>query len=163
MTQLTDVHFDWTEKFCGIANLRDQPVPATSGVAQDVHAKSRLVWTTTRQKVERDLANLKSSILAACDGQDIEAALEAAFRSEVEPVLSNLDESLAHKLDEVNRATAPTEREKYLADARLILRRYQSFVATEPIIAKLDANPFVKLALGATLAKTLSGLDAVLR
>jgi hypothetical protein len=163
MTQLTDAHFDWAEKFCGIANLRDQPVQPISGAAQGVHAKSRLVWTTTRQKVESDLAKLKSGILAACDGQDIEAALEAAFRSEVEPVLANLDESLTHKLDEVNKATDPVEREKCLADARQILRRYQSFVASEPIIAKLDANPFVKLAIGATLAKTLSGLDAALR
>jgi hypothetical protein len=163
MPELTDAHFDWAEKFCGIANLRDQPALAASGAAQGVHVKSRLVWTATRQKVESDLAKLKRGILAACDEQDIEAALETAFRSEVEPVLANLDDSLAHKLDEVNKAADPVEREKCLADARQILRRYQSFVASAPIIAKLDANPFVKLGIGATLTKTLSGLNAALR
>jgi hypothetical protein len=143
------------------------PQPAPPGAAQPsggtVHAKSRLVWIATRQKVEGDLAKLKAGIKAACEGQDIEAALEDSFRSNVEPLLDRLDDSLAHKLDEVNKATDPANRDQLLAEAKKILQRYQSVVAAEPIIAQLDANPFVPLAIGKTLTATLSALSASLR
>jgi hypothetical protein len=140
------------------------PAPAAAGAsAPDAHAKSRLVWIATRQKVESDLAKLKSGIIAACDGQDIEAALEDGFRSHVEPVLGNLDDSLSGKLDEVNKATDPAQRTKLLGEAKQILQRYQSYVASEPILAELDANPFVPLTIQKTLTATLSALSATLR
>ncbi len=142
-----------------------QPTPAVPGTPAPpgVHAKSRLAWIATRQKVEADLAKLKKGIVAACNGKDIEAALEAGFSSRVEPVLGKLDDSLAHKLDEVNKATDPAQRAKLLSEAKQIVQRYESYVASEPIIAKLDANPFVPLALRKTLTATLTTLSTALR
>ena len=133
--------------------------PAPAGAP----AKSRLVWLATRQKVESDLARLKAGIMAACNGQDIEAALEDSFRSKVEPLLDSLDDSLAHKLDAVNKATDPAQRAQLLAEAKQIVQRYQSVVAQQPIIAQLDANPFVPLSIQKTLTATLSALSASLR
>lgn len=133
--------------------------PAAAGTL----AKSSLAWVATRKKIESDLGKLKGEIMAACKGQDIEAALEAGFRDKVEPVLAKLDASLSQKLDEVNKATDAGERTKLVAEAKQIMQRYQSFVASEPIIKHLDENPFVPLQISKTLMATLSTLSNAVR
>ncbi len=126
-------------------------------------AKSRLAWVATRKKIETDLGKLKSAVMAACQGIDIESALEASFRERVEPVLEQLDESLAHKLDEVNGAADAAQRAKLMAEAKAILERYEAFAAGSQIIAKLDDNPFFPLTISKTLAATLGTLSNAIR
>ncbi len=137
--------------------------PAAPQAPASTMAKSRLAWVATRKKIETDIGKLKGEIMAACKGQDIEAALEAGFRSKVEPVLAKLDESLSDKLDEVNNAADANQRTKLIAEAKQIMQRYQSFVASEPIIKHLDENPFVPLAIGKTLTATLTTLASAVR
>jgi hypothetical protein len=135
--------------------------PPDPAAAQKV-AKSRLAWVATRKKIETDLGKLKSAVMAACQGIDIESALEAGFRERVEPVLEQLDESLAHKLDEVNGAADATRRAKLVAEAKGIIERYEAFAEGSQIIAKLDDNPFFPLAIGKTLAATLGTLSSAI-
>lgn len=134
------------------------PAAATNGAAPQV-TKASLAWVATRKKIEADLAKLKSTVMAACQGVDIESALEAGFREKVEPVLGQLDESLAQKLQEVNGANDAAQREKLVREAKGIIQRYQAFVASSSTIAHLDANPFVPLTISKTLTATLSTLD----
>jgi hypothetical protein len=134
----------------------------TNGAAPQV-AKARLAWVATRKKIEGDLAKLKSAVVEACQGIDIEASLEAGFRSKVEPVLGELDESLSQKLDEVNSATDAAQRGKLVDEAKGIIQRYQAFVSSSPIISQLDTNPFLFLTIGQTLTATLSTLNKAVR
>jgi hypothetical protein len=140
----------------------DAQVPPANDAAPQV-AKARLAWVATRKKIEGDLAKLKSAVVAACQGIDIEAALEAGFREKVEPVLGQLDESLTQKLDEVNGATDAAQREKLVGEAKGIIQRYQAFVSSSPIISQLDTNPFLSLAISQTLTATLSTLNKAVR
>jgi len=47
--------------------------------------------------------------------------------------------------------------------ARAIMQRYEAYVANEPLIAKLDTNPFVPVAIQKTLTATLTALSNALR
>jgi hypothetical protein len=78
-------------------------------------------------------------------------------------MLSVLDRSLAVKLDEVNKATDATQRAQLVQEARQIMQRYEAYVANEPLIAKLDANPFVPVAIEKTLKATLAALAKTVR
>jgi hypothetical protein len=140
----------------------DDTAAAAPAAAQNV-AKSRLAWLATRQKIETDLGKLKSAVMATCQGIDIESALEAGFRERVEPVLEQLDESLAHKLEELNGAADAAQRAKLVAEAKGIIKRYEAFAAGSQIIAKLDDNPFFPLAISKTLAATLGTLAGAIR
>jgi len=71
-------------------------------------------------------------------------------------MMNALDHSLAEKLDEVNQAADAGQRARLVQEARQIMQRYESYLASEPLIAKLDANPFVPVAIEKTLTATLA-------
>ena len=79
------------------------------------------------------------------------------------PLLERLDESLADRLDEAANATDPAERARLVAAARASIAQYQAVLASEPLIADLDDNPFVPLSIQKTLTATLTALAAAVR
>lgn len=130
-----------------------------NGVGSPVFAKARLAWVSTRKKVEGDLEKLHKELQATYQGQGVVADLEKVFRSKVEPMMENLDSSLADKLDEVNNATDPGEHAKLVDEARAIISKFEAYLTSEPLIAKLDDNPFVPLAIEKTLSASLAALS----
>ena len=78
-------------------------------------------------------------------------------------MLESLDESLADKLDEATNTEDPEQRSRRVGEAREIIERYGAFLANDPIIADLDANPFVPLAIQQTVATTLATLAKTVR
>jgi hypothetical protein len=122
-------------------------------------ATARRAWAAARGKVAGDLEKLHQSMQAAYQDHAFGDQLDNLFETKVRPVLTALDERLAHKLDELTSNQDPPQHAKLLAEARQILDGYSSYVASEPLIAKLDQNPFVKLQIGAILSATLSALE----
>jgi hypothetical protein len=135
--------------------------PTTDGVV--AYAKSRLAWLAARKKVESDLDKLRSAIVSTYANDGIAADLEKRYTEKVAPVLANLDESLADKLDEATNATDPTKRAALVAEAKKIMQGYGAYLAGEKIIADLDTNPFVPLAIQQTIAATLTTLEKTVR
>jgi hypothetical protein len=140
----------------GQASPNGQAAPQA---AASTLAKSRQAWLATRSKLESDIGKLHGAFMSAYKDHGAVDKLEAAFKSRVEGVLGSLDESLAEKLDELGKATDPAARGKLVQEARQIMQRYESFVASEPTIAALDTNPFVPLAIRKTLTATLTTLS----
>jgi hypothetical protein len=137
-----------------------QKPPASGPVA---YAKSRLAWLAVRKKMETDLETLRKEILAYYKDQDIAPDLDARYAERVAPVLANLDEALADTLDMATNATDATQRTKLVTESRQIIKRYQDFMASEPIFGELDSNPFVPLAITKTMTATLATLAAAVR
>lgn len=131
------------------------PAPTRSVVT---YAKSRLAWLAARQKVQGEIEKPRGGLIAAFQGFDIDAELHSEYTQFVAPVLEALDESLADKLDEATNATDPAKRSKLVEEARAIIQRYESYIAGEPVIAALDTNPVVPLAIRQTLTTTLTAL-----
>ena len=50
---------------------------------------------------------------------------------------------------------------KLVGEVKQIIARYETFLASDPLIAKLDDNPFVPLSLEKTLTASLAALSKV--
>lgn len=142
-----------------------QPTAKPSAASGPVaYAKSRLAWLAVRKKMETDLETLRKQILDFYKNEDIVGELGARYTERVKPILSNLDESsLADALDMATNATDPDERSKLVAQSQEIIKRYQSFLTSEPFFKELDTNPFVPLAITKTMDTTLATLAAAIR
>ena len=148
----------------GIDALRaaiDEAAAAATGAG--AYAKSRLAWIATRRKMAGDIELLRAAIVSEYQQDGVAAQLDAAYRDRVAPLLERLDDGLADQLDAAGNATDPVERARLVAEARASIERYQSVLASEPLIADLDDNPFVPLAIQKTLAATLAALAATVR
>ena len=58
---------------------------------------------------------------------------------------------------------APADRGKLVREAQQIITRYQAYLDSEPLIAKLDSNPFVPVAVHKTLTASLTALAKTVR
>ncbi len=144
---------------------RAGPAPANGqAAAPNVAAltKAKLAWKATRTKIEGDLDKLHSEMAAVYKDHGFGADLDKYFSSKVQPVLDSLDDSLGDKLDAVLQNTDPAQQAKLVGEAQKILQKYQSYVTGEPLIAKLDDNPFVPLQIGKTISTTLGALSRVI-
>ena len=138
-----------------------QPAPggaSTAGGASPAIAKSRAAWIATRKKVEADIAGLHGAFSSSLKGHGMADELGTLFRTRVDTVLDTLDEALAHKLDDIDKADA-AGRAKLVDDAHALIARYQAHVAGDPTIALLDKNPFTPLAIEKTMTATLAALS----
>ena len=137
------------------------PAPARGGSGTPA-AKARLAWMATRQKLDSDIGQLDGAFTAAFGSHPMAGELTKTFKTRVDQVLSNLDEALADKLDEVNNAANPEERAKLVGQARNIIERYKAHVASDPTIAALDTNPFTPMNIQKTVTATLNTLGKAL-
>ena len=151
------------------ASAGQQPAPpngrqaAAGGPNPVVISKSRLAWVAARQKVESEIGKLHDAISEVYKDHGAAEHLEKAFQSRVEGMLSTLDHSLSDKLDEVSQAASPNDRARLVGEAQQIMQRYQDYLSSEPLIAKMDANPFAPVAVHKTLTATLAALSKSVR
>jgi len=140
---------------------------ATSGSADPALLqklqKSRAAWTATRARIDGELQKLNKAIRDACGDDDAIEDLESRFYAAVEPLLSELDETLSETLERAASADNAEERDQLIDTARKTVGRYTKFLESNPIIGQLDENPFSPLSIGKTLTGTLTTLSAIMR
>jgi len=139
----------------------DTSAPKPAGAAV-TYAKSRLAWMAARQKVGAEIAKLRAQLLTEYkdDGRSVE--ILDAYDTRAANVLAGFDEKLADKLDEATNAADAALRTQLVADAKALIATYQQFLDGEKLIADLDENPFVPLAIRATIGATLTALSAAI-
>lgn len=125
----------------------------------DAYGRSGRAWVATRSRVQTDLDKLRAALVASYQDDGIADEIESRFRSRVAPVMQGLDASLAEKLEQASGAADAQTRAARVAEAQAILQRCQAFIDGEPLLADLDANPFVPLEIRKTLTATLSALE----
>ncbi len=125
-------------------------------------AKARVAWIATRKKVENDIDKLQGAFTAAFKDHPVGPDLGTAFKARADKVLDALDETLAHKLDEVTRATDAAQHARLVQEARQIIQRYETTIASDPTIKALDENPFVPVSIQKTMTATLSTLSKLI-
>ena len=151
---------------------RETAPPATTGAQPAVdpakgavaYAKSCLAWRATRAKTRSDIDKLSAELQAVFgDDNDVAKELEQKYRSRVAPILEELDEDLADKLDDAANASDPEKRQKLVQEARSLIGKYQNFLASNDIILRLDSNPLVPLAIQHTLSTSLDAVAKAIR
>lgn len=138
------------------------PAPAAGTGAKTiapaiVYTQTRLAWGATRKKIQAELQKLEKAILESYQGNAVLPQVTQGVRK-LDGVLAMFDESLNDTLDSALNATDPAAKQGFHDEARAIIARYQGFLASDPIVKELDANPFVPITVQATLTSTLSTL-----
>lgn len=136
--------------------------PRQSATGTVAYGKARLAWIATRHKIEGEVNKLRDQIIANYQADGMVNELKQAYETTVKPVLDTFDEELADKLDDAQNAANPEERAQLVAQARAALRRYQSYLDTDPLIGDLDGNPFVPLTIKTTVGTALAAVGKAL-
>jgi hypothetical protein len=170
-TAISEAKATWLQQVLGVALAKPAAVqpaapagartqtPVVTPAKLATFTKSRMAWLATRKKVETDMDKLQSQVLMSFQGHSRIDDLEQAFRTRVETVLTSLDEQLAQALDDACKAEDPATHTTHVQTAQDIIKRYESYVATDETIAALDKNPFVPLAIQKTFTATLTVLS----
>jgi len=79
------------------------------------------------------------------------------------PILRNLDDRLAAKLDEAAKGQDAGARSKVLQDAQAIIKEYTSFVDSSPLVKHLDENLYKPLTVRKTLDAALAALSKIVQ
>jgi hypothetical protein len=124
-----------------------------------VYTQTRLAWVATRTKVQAELRKLEAAILERYKGQLVRPQVAKSVR-QFDRVLALFDESLSDKLDGALNSADEAEKQRWHAEARTVIEKYQGYLADDPLVQALDDNPFLPVAVRATLDKTLSTLAA---
>jgi hypothetical protein len=136
------------------------PAGGVPDMAQVSNAK--LVWEDTLTTVEGEVEKLRSAMAGHYKGHGFADHLDRVFAAKIEPMMGKLDRSLIAKLDAITKTGDHAEHIKLVGEARAIIKDFESYLAGEPIIAKLDANPFVTLGIGKKLTSALQTLNGTL-
>ena len=127
--------------------------------------KSRLAWDGLRKSLQSQLKALEGKIIEAVKAHNEDEAAEDSFNEAqtvagigtLHKVLDQFDGSLIDKLDEALNAEGQA-RQTLHDEAVGIVKRYQDFVASDPMIAVIDDNGFMPTAIRPALEKTLAAL-----
>lgn len=137
------------------------PDPALEALLSAV-GKSAQVWDATLRQVGKQVSELHAHLTAAYGGQGIGDELDRLFHAKVEPMLEALDAKLVAKLGEVGASTDAAGRSRAVTEAQAIIAGTEAYLANEPLIAQLDANPVTPLTIERTLTASLEVLNRTL-
>jgi hypothetical protein len=139
----------------------EAPTPAEKSAPKLSYTKASLAWQAALKKVRADVGRLTKAMVDEFAGEvHAGRAVQAAER--VRLSLGVFDESLAEVLDQALNAETPEARQERHDAAAKMIRTYRARLDADPLIALLDANPFVPVAIHKTLATTLSTLESKL-
>ncbi len=153
-----------------LSRALDTPPPSQPGAQPDAsgdgaaseYEKSGKIWLATRKRVEDEIGKLRASILTAYQGTPFVGEIESRFADRTGAVLQTLDGTLATTLEAAAKAKDTAGRAKLVEEAKSVIARYESFAGSDPVLADLDANPFVPLAIQKTVSATLAALSKTL-
>jgi len=139
-----------------------QATPADKVPDMAAVANARVVWEDTLTTVEGEVEKLRSAMAGHYKGHGFADHLDRVFAAKIEPMMGKLDRSLIAKLDAMTKTGDHAAHIQLVGEARTIIKNFESYLAGEPIIAKLDANPFVPLGIQKKLTFALETLNSTL-
>jgi len=138
----------------------DTTAPNATAIAD----KARMAWDACLSIAAREAGKLRAEITAAYSGHGFGAEVDAFFTSRIDPAIQRLEDSeLVATLAAASRSADPQERRRLLADGVRIVETLQSMIDHDPVIARLDDNPFTSVAIARTAKATLGTLRKTLQ
>lgn len=123
--------------------------------------RARLTWEATRATVRQQLRTLNNEVLQFFADRAELADAKSALRR-FDEVLEALDEKLIDTLDGALNETDPVQQRAMYVEARACIRDYEDFVHTSDLVAGIDANPFTKVEIRATVERSAVQLRTAL-
>jgi len=129
---------------------KDKPTAGVSDVAVE---KSHEVWGAVRTKVSGEIEKLRAAVVNTYLAEGIGGDIDVAYRSLTSGINEKVTkDEFGKKLLEIQKETDPAKRAKLLGEATMLLDDVTTFFGSNDVIAKLEDNPFVPVAIGATVA-----------
>jgi uncharacterized protein YdcH (DUF465 family) len=120
-------------------------------------SKSPVVWHGMRKVVDNNLLQVKRAVRGhyAHEHPDLVKAIDSNL-AKLDGITDKLDHRIAETLAKAHSAKDEAGRKTELKNAKVILAEYIKFVKSEPLIAHVDANPWIKVDLKKTLVDTMT-------
>ncbi len=146
--------------------LKAAPTAAdtTAPNTQIIAGKAQMAWTAYLRIAAREVDKLRTEIAAAYRDHGFGPEVDKFFAAQIDPALQRLQGSdLVAKLAEVASSADAAQQRQKLAEGIQIVETLQGLVASDPVLKKLDDNPFTSLVLAKTAAATLGTLKKTLQ
>jgi hypothetical protein len=142
------------------------PLPPTPAAPQPVAmpklgkpalAKAPEVWHGMRKIVDTNIEQVKKAVRGhyAHEHPDLVKQIDEKL-VDLDGITEKLDHRIADSLAKANAAKDEAARKAELKNAKAILADYIQYVKSEPLIAHIDTNPWVKVDLKKTLVDTIT-------
>ena len=131
---------------------------------QAVATKAQLAWSACLKIAAREIEKLRAEVTSAYRDHGFGSEVDKFFQTQIDPALKQLQASeLAAKLTAASRSASAAERRQLLQEGVRIVEGLESLVASDPVLKKLDNNPFTELVITKTAATTLGTLKKTLQ
>lgn len=117
--------------------------------------KARLEWAIARSSARENLQRLQAGLRDALKGHPKSTELNAAI-DKLGEAMARLDERLDDTLDDAMNSSDPARQAEFKQAALKIIAEYQTVADNDPILVKIDANPFMKVAIQGVLSDQLA-------
>jgi hypothetical protein len=132
--------------------------------AKAIADKAQLAWDAYLKIAAREVEKLRAEVTSAYRDHGFGSEVDKFFKSQIDPALKRLESTeLTTKLAAAGKSTDATERRKLLTEGVKIVEGLEGLVASDPVLKKLDDNPFTELVIAKTAAATLGTLKKTLQ
>lgn len=139
----------------GPAPAPPKPVPPPQ-LGKPALAKAPDAWHNMRKVVDANIEEVKKAVRAHYAHEDPDLLKEIDQNlGKLDGITDKLDHRIADSLAKANAAKDDAARKAELKNSKTILTEYITYVKSEPLIAHLDSNPWVKIDLKKTLTDHL--------
>jgi hypothetical protein len=136
---------------------------AGQGAAAQKLDTAHKAWEMFLTIADKQKDKLLAEVSSAYDGHGFGAEVEKFFKSQVEPAIAKLRQSdLPGKLAAAKKSADAAERRQMLSEGVEIVKRLQSTLSSDPVLTKLDNNPFTPLGIAKAGNATLQSLQKTL-
>src|SRR5207249_4832230 len=118
---------------------------------------SPAVWHNMRKIVDTNIEQVKKAVKAhyAHEHPGLLKEIDKNL-AKLDAIIGKLDHRIADSLAKAHAAKDEAARKGELKNAKGILADYIKYVKSEPLIAHVDSNPWVKIDLRRTLVETIT-------
>ena len=139
------------------------PAAAAPNV-KSIADKAQMAWGAYLKIAAREVGKLRAEVTSAYRDHGFGGEVDNFFRNQIDPALGRLQDSdLAAKLAAASKSADAGEQRKLLAEGVKILENLEDLVASDPVLKKLDDNPFTDLVIAKTATATLGTLKKTLQ
>lgn len=147
----------WVERVLG---LRVGRSPATEEGAVRM-ARGMMIWNSLRAHVDQSIHTLQQAIIEQTKDESDHTAIKANV-GKLSTLLENLDDSLITKLAALRATSDAKAKRRLTEEARAIVRRYQNYITSDPLMADIDDNGFVPLDVRTKVDESLKAVLGII-
>jgi hypothetical protein len=116
-------------------------------------------WMAVEETILTGIDALRQEVVRDFDGDPDAQQAEADFLAHAHSMFDTFDGSLVDELYSIKNCKSAAEVAELKMRIIEMITQYKKFVSSDPVIAHLDQNPFIKLSIAKDCASALADID----